>query len=247
MGTLLLFHMHAYMLCLNLPGCKAVLPVWYGLRWVPDAGSEEPRPLYLCHEVSSSGVADLSPICVGGPVSCSHSRVNQIVSLFLCLPVFASPWNQRDQPSAKGQKDNTEVTKPRDWDANSFHKSHEQNWLKKKKKKGRGQRMEPSSHLEWIWLPVRNVDQNLCLYRDWIACSNRSSILYSLRIPPHLPWSSLQNTCIPVGLPCPLQDQVRVWLLVEYSTPRRGLSSPAPLRGRRRLRNVIPLKLGPPF
>lgn len=57
------------MLCLNLSGGQAVLSVWYGVRWISDSGSEEPRPVHLCYEVSSSGVADLPPLCPGWPVS----------------------------------------------------------------------------------------------------------------------------------------------------------------------------------
>lgn len=57
------------MLYLNSSGGQAVLFVWNGVWRVSNSGSEEPWPLHLCHEVPSSGVADLPSLYSSGPVS----------------------------------------------------------------------------------------------------------------------------------------------------------------------------------
>ena len=51
--------------CLNPSGGQALLSVWYGVRGISDAGSEEPGPLHLRHEVPSPGVADVPSLCAG--------------------------------------------------------------------------------------------------------------------------------------------------------------------------------------
>lgn len=56
-------------LYLNYSGGQVVLFVWNGVWRVSNSGSEEPWPLHLCHEVPSSGVADLPSLYSSGPVS----------------------------------------------------------------------------------------------------------------------------------------------------------------------------------
>lgn len=46
-------------------GRQAVLPVWDGLRGVPEPGGEEPGPLHLRHQVPPSAVANVPPLRAG--------------------------------------------------------------------------------------------------------------------------------------------------------------------------------------
>lgn len=50
-------------------GCQTLLPVRYGVRRVPDPGGQEPGSLHLRHEVPPAGVAAISSLRRGRPVS----------------------------------------------------------------------------------------------------------------------------------------------------------------------------------
>lgn len=91
------------LLMLNYSGGQAVLFVWNGVWWVSNSGSEEPRPLHLRHEVSSSGVADQPSLFSSGPVSgyfAFLTVLNQLKQLTTksssCL--FYSPFSTRLSP-----------------------------------------------------------------------------------------------------------------------------------------------------
>lgn len=74
----------------SLAGRQTLLPVWNGVRRVPDTGSKESWPVHLSHEVQASCLADISPLCSGWPVSelknkCLHWSFCHRGTFKLCL------------------------------------------------------------------------------------------------------------------------------------------------------------------